>query len=66
MASPHVPPFHVLKLLQNLVQSEIRDLVDQVLEATMAKLMCLMHLLLLNCSIHFHALISQHETQSLC
>ncbi len=60
------PFLSVLMLLQKLVHNEIRDLVNQVLEAAMAKPMCLMHPLLLNCSIQFHALIGQHETQLLC
>jgi hypothetical protein len=51
------PLFNVLKLLQKLVQSEIKNLVDQVLEAAMAESMCLMHPLLLNHSIQFHVLI---------
>ncbi len=59
------PLFSLLKLLQKLVHSEIRNLVDQVLEVVMAELMCLMHPLLLNRSIQFHALIGQHETQPL-
>jgi len=51
------PLFSMLKLLQKLVQSEIKDLVDQVLEAAMAESMCLMQLLLFNRSIQFHVLI---------
>jgi hypothetical protein len=51
------PLFSVLKLLQKLVQNEIKDLVDQVLEEAMAEPMCLMHPLLFNRSIQFHVLI---------